>query len=188
MISILVSQGLFLGTDVTHNRLLYKFQDFCVASPLPATDYMLGLALSDLAFVTPSLAVLICLFGYFHLITWSFPLAFVVMLFGWLFSSAFGFFLSMFILRSRSAYSITSLLSALLTVLPPVFYPIQLIPSSYRFLAYVVPTTDVSILVQSELGLQSYSWIQLVLSWMVLFGSTTLFFALAAYRARWRQP
>ena len=46
-ISILVGAGLFLGSDATFNRLQYKLQDFYVASPLPAIDYMLGLSLGE---------------------------------------------------------------------------------------------------------------------------------------------
>jgi len=187
-ISILVGAGLFLGADATFNRLQFKFQDFCVASPLPAVDYMIGLSLGELTFVTPSLAVLIALFGYLHLINWNFPLAIVVMLLAWIFSSAFGFFLSTFMLRSRSAFSVTSLVSTLLTVLPPVFYPIDIIPQSYRFLAYLAPTTHLSILMQSVLGLQQYPESQLAVSWIVLISFTVVFFALAALKARWRQP
>jgi ABC-2 type transport system permease protein len=187
-ISILVGAGLFLGADATFNRLQFKFQDFCVASPLPAVDYMIGLSLGELTFVTPSLAVLIALFAYLRLITWSFPLALVVMLLAWVFSSAFGFFLSTFILRSRSAFSVTSLVSTLLTVVPPVFYPIEVIPKDLRFLAYLAPTTYLSILMQSILGLQNYAEYQLVASWVVLLGFTIFFFLLAAFKARWRQP
>lgn len=187
-ISILVGAGLFLGADATYNRLQFKFQDFCVASPLPAVDYMVGLSLGELTFVTPSLAVLIALFGYLRLITWSFPLALIVMLLAWVFSSAFGFFLSTFILKSRSAFSVTSLVSTLLTVLPPVFYPIAIIPEKYRFLAYLAPTTYLSILMQSVLGLQSYPKDQILASWAVLLGFATFFFLLAAFKARWRQP
>jgi ABC-2 type transport system permease protein len=187
-ISILVGAGLFLGADATFNRLQFKFQDFCVASPLPAVDYMIGLSLGELTFVTPSLIVLICLFGYLGLVTWSFPLAIVVMLLAWVFSSAFGFFLSTFILRSRSAFSVTSLVSTLLTILPPVFYPIDIIPQSFRFLAYLAPTTYLSILMQSVLGLQSYPESEILISWVVLFGFTIFFFSLAAFKARWRQP
>jgi ABC-2 type transport system permease protein len=187
-ISILVGAGLFLGADATFNRLQFKFQDFCVASPLPAVDYMIGLSLGELTFVTPSLAVLIGLFAYLKLITWSFPLALVVMLLAWVFSSAFGFFLSTFILKSRSAFSVTSLVATLLTILPPVFYPISVIPSKFRFLAYLVPTTHLSILMQSVLRLQSYPQNQLIVSWIVLLGFTIFFFVLAAFKARWRQP
>lgn len=187
-ISILVGAGLFLGADATFNRLQFKFQDFCVASPLSAVDYMIGLSLGELTFVTPSLAVLLALFAYLRLITWSFPLAIIVMLLAWVFASAFGFFLSTFILRSRSAFSVTSLVSTLLTVVPPVFYPIQVIPKNLRFLAYLAPTTHLSILMQSVLGLQSYPSYQLAVSWAVLLGFTIFFFLLAAFKARWRQP
>ena len=187
-ISILVQAGLFLGADATFNRVQFKFQDFCVASPLTAVDYMIGLSLGELTFVAPSVAVLLGLFVYLGLITWSFPLVLLVMILAWISSSALGFFLSTFILQSRSAFSITSLVATLLTVLPPVFYPIEVIPQGYRFLAYFVPTTHLSILMQSMFGLQTYPEVQLEISWAVLLGYTAFFLALAAFKARWRQP
>jgi ABC-2 type transport system permease protein len=149
---------------------------------------MVGLSLGELTFVTPSLAVLIAFFGYLGLITWSFLIVIPVMLLAWVLSSALGFFLSTFILRSRSAFSVTSLVSTVLTVVPPVFYPIDVIPSNYRFLAYLVPTTHLSILMQAAFGLQTYSSSQLALSWITLLISTIFLFGLAAFKARWRQP
>ena len=187
-ISTLVSAGLFLGADATFNRVQYKFQDFCVASPLPAVDYMIGLSLGEVTFVAPSLAVLIGLFAYLDLITWSFPLIILVMAITWISSSALGFFLSTFILQSRSAFSITSLVATLLTVLPPVYYPISIIPSYLRFAAYLVPTTDLSVLMQSAFGLQTYYIQQIELSWVLLISYSVFFLALATFRARWRQP
>jgi ABC-2 type transport system permease protein len=187
-ISILVQAGLFLGADATFNRVQYKFQDFCVASPLSAVDYMVGLSLGELTFVTPSIAILIGLLAYLGLIGWNFPVVLVIMLLAWVMSSALGFFLSTFILQSRSAFSVTSLVATLLTVIPPVFYPIQVIPQSLRFLAYLVPTTNLSILMQSSFGLQNLSSSQAALSWGILFAYTVFFLALAAFKARWRQP
>ena len=73
-ISILVQAGLFLGADATFNRVQFKFQDFCVASPLSASEYMIGLSLGEVTFVAPALAILICLFAYLHLIQWRFPI------------------------------------------------------------------------------------------------------------------
>lgn len=187
-ISILVQAGLFLGADATFNRVQFKFQDFCVASPLSAIDYMIGLSLGEVTFVAPSLAILIGLLAYLGLIGWNFPVVMLVMILAWVLSSALGFFLSTFILQSRSAFSVTSLVATLLTVVPPVFYPIRIIPQSFRFLAYFVPTTHLSILMQSAFGLQQYSLSQIGLSWLVLAAYTMFFLALAAFKARWRQP
>jgi len=187
-ISILVQAGLFLGADATFNRVQYKFQDFCVASPLSAIDYMVGLSLGEVTFVMPSLAVLFVLLGYLGLIGWNFPIIIAIMAIAWILSSALGFFLSTFILQSRSAFSVTSLVATLLTVVPPVFYPIQVIPENFRFLAYLVPTTQLSILMQATFGVEHFSFNQLALGWGVLFVYTAIFLALAAFKARWRQP
>ena len=187
-ITTLVSAGLFLGADATMYRIQYKFQDFCVASPISAADYLLGLSLGEVTFVAPSLAVIFALYGYLGLINWNFPLVVVVMVFAWVLASALGFFLSTFILQNRSAFTITSLVTTLLTVLPPIYYPITRIPESFRFLAYFIPTTHLSILIQSMLGLQEYSSSQIELSWAALVGFTLFFLVLATLKARWRQP
>lgn len=187
-ISILVQAGLSLGADATYNRIQYRFQDFCVASPLTAIDYMIGLSLGEVTFVAPSLAVLLGLLAYLGLIGLNFPVLVVVMFLAWVSSSALGFFLSTYILQTRSAFSLTALIATLLTVLPPVYYPIEVIPQVYRCLAYIVPTTHLSILMQSTLGVRVFEFGQLELSWGVLIAYTVLFLALASFKARWRQP
>ena len=187
-ISILVQAGLFLGADATFNRVQYKFQDFCVASPLSASEYMIGLSLGEVTFVAPALAILVALFAYMHLIGWTFPIVIVIMILAWVMASALGFFLSTFILQSRSAFSITALVATVLTVIPPVFYPIDKIPQSVQFLAYFVPTTNLSVLMQSNLAVVSYSASQVELSWVVLVAYSTFFLLLASFKARWRQP
>ena len=187
-ISILVQAGLSLGADATFNRIQYRFQDFCVASPLTAIDYMIGLSLGEITFVAPSLAVLLALLAYLGFIGLNFPVLVIVMFLAWVSSSAFGFFLSTYILQSRSAFSLTALVATLLTVLPPVYYPIEVIPQAYRWIAYLVPTTHLSILMQSTLGIRSFGVGQLELSWGVLITYTIFFLALASFKARWRQP
>ena len=187
-ISMLVQAGLSLGADATFNRIQYRFQDFCVASPLRALDYMIGLSLGEITFVAPSLVVLLALLAYLGLIGLNLPLLTVVMFLAWVSSSALGFFLSTYILQSRSAFSLTALVATLLTVIPPVYYPIEIIPGDYRFLAYLLPTTHLSILMQSTLGIKTFGLTQLELSWGVLIAYTVFFLALASFKARWRQP
>lgn len=187
-ITTLVSAGLFLGADATMYRIQYKYQDYCVASPISAVDYMMGLSLGEVTFVAPSLAVIFALYWYLGLVNWNFPFVIVVMVFAWVLASALGFFLSTFILQNRSAFTITSLVTTLLTVLPPIYYPITIIPKSFRFVAYFVPTTHLSILIQSMLGLEQFSVSQIELSWFALIGFTLFFLLLATWKARWRQP
>lgn len=187
-ISMLVQAGLSLGADATFNRIQYRFQDFCVASPLRALDYMIGLSLGEVTFVAPSLAVLLALLGYLGMIGLNLPLLAIVMLLAWISSSALGFFLSTYILQTRSAFSLTALVATLLTVLPPVYYPIEIIPTSYRFVAYLIPTTHLSILMQSVLGIKVFDLGQIELSWGVLIAYTVFFLVLASFKARWRQP
>jgi ABC-2 type transport system permease protein len=146
------------------------------------------LSLGEVTFVAPALAILIGLFAYLGLIGWNFPLVILVMVLAWAMASALGFFLSTFILQSRSAFSITSLVATVLTVIPPVFYSIDKLPQSIQLLAYLVPTTNLAILMQSNLHVLGYSASQIELSWVILIAYAAFFLVLASFKARWRQP
>jgi ABC-2 type transport system permease protein len=101
-------------------------------------------------------------------------------------TSSIGFFLSTYVLNTRSAFLTVSLISIILSVLPPVFYPLQLIPASFRWVAELVPTTHASVLVQSSVGLSSIPG-QVLLSWVALPAFTVVFLLLALFKAKWRE-
>ena len=174
-ISILVQAGLSLGTDATYNRIHVRFQDFCVASPLSAIDYMIGLSLGEITFVVPALAVLLALLAVLGLIGLNLPVLLVVMLSRVGLVVGSGLFSLNLHTPEQERLSLTALVAMLLTVLPPVYYPIELIPQAFRWIAYLVPTTDFSILMQSTLAVRAFELGQLELSWGVLIAYTHIF-------------
>ena len=58
LVMALVGYGLALGQDISFYKTEYKIQDVFVASPVSPLTYMTGLALSQLLFGFPALAVL----------------------------------------------------------------------------------------------------------------------------------
>src|ERR671933_1797896 len=58
LVMALVGYGLSLGQDISFYKTEYKIQDVFVASPVSPLTYMTGLALSELLFGLPALAVL----------------------------------------------------------------------------------------------------------------------------------
>lgn len=184
--SILVQAGLTLGSDATFNKVFNKYQDICVASPVSAVTYMLGLGLGEIVYVVPSLLVLILLASLSQIVS-NVLLLTSAMFMTWIFSSSIGFFVSTYVGQSRSIFSITSVISSLLTIFPPVFYPIQLIPESVRWVAYTVPTTNASLLIQSAVGLNSDFPLGWSSSWLILLAYTALFLFITGRKAQWRQ-
>jgi ABC-2 type transport system permease protein len=188
-ITMIVSQqGLFLGADLTNYRIEHKFQYVVVASPVSAPTYMFSVALSELAFAAPALAVLLCITAYFlpafTILTVAEILAVAVLT--WVTCSSIGFFLSTYVLNTRTAFLTVSFISIILSVLPPVFYPLQIIPASFRWLAELVPTTHASVLIQSAVNLPA-SPAQVLASWVALPAFTVVFLLLALYKAKWRE-
>ncbi len=62
MVLTMLSVGTGLQSDLTHYRHDLKFQDIVVASPVEAPVYVAGMALSELVYSLPGLAVFVVLF------------------------------------------------------------------------------------------------------------------------------
>jgi ABC-2 type transport system permease protein len=182
-------QGLFLGADLTSLRIEHKFQSMVVASPVSAFTYMFSVALSELAFAVPAVLVISAIvfyttagFGLLALLEMT-----LVIILTWVMTSSIGFFLSTYVLNTRTAFITVSFISIVLSVLPPVFYPITILPEMLRTIAELVPTTHAATLIRCVMGMPS-SGFQLFVSWLALPAFTLAFLSLALLKAKWREP
>lgn len=181
-------QGLFLGADLTSLKIDHKFQSIVVASPVSPFTYMFAVALSELAFAVPALVVLSAIISYSTVgfgILALLEMVLVVIL-TWVTTSSIGFFLSTYVLNTRTAFITVSFISIILSVLPPVFYPITLLPALLRPVAEFIPTTHSAILIRSTIGM-SPSPSQMLVSWLALPAFTLAFLSLALLKAKWRE-
>lgn len=181
-------QGLFLGADLTNYKIEHKFQSIVVASPVSAFTYMFSVALSELAFSVPAVVVLLAILAYRTPGAGIFTVAgiLVVAILTWMMTSSIGFFLSTYVLNTRTAFLTVTFISIILSILPPVFYPMEILPVNVRWLAELVPTTHASILIQGLSGLP-VTYVQTLISWAALPAFTVTFLALALLKARWRE-
>jgi ABC-2 type transport system permease protein len=188
LVMALVGYGLALGQDISFYKTEYKVQDMFVASPVSPLTYMMGLALSELLFGLPALAVLATLVVYFGGSVLSIPLLVATILLIWGSMSAMGFFLSSHMLHMRNATQVISFANVILAVLPPVFYPIDFLPQALRPLAYAVPTTHASLMLQHIMGITSTpaEW-SLGFGFAVQLAYLVGFVMLAKTRAIWRE-
>jgi ABC-2 type transport system permease protein len=189
MILTMLSVGTSLQSDLTHYRHDLKFQDVVVASPVEAPVYVAGMALSELVYSLPVLAVFVVIFVVEGFVT---PLSITVLagtlLLVWGFASAFAFTLATYFQDVRETFLFSPLISLVLTVLPPVYYPLAALPAWAQIAAHFSPTTYAAGLVQGAVGLGPWSLTAAAIDWAVLGAFTAGLFLIAALKARWKEP
>jgi ABC-2 type transport system permease protein len=181
-----VGYGLALGQDISFYKTEYKIQDVFVAAPVSPLTYMTGLALSELLFGLPALIALTTLAILFGDSLATLPLLICSILLTWGAMSAMGFFLSSHMLHMRNATQVISFVNVILAVIPPVYYSIERLPLNLQYLAYSVPTTHASLMIQDSMGLATPETWSIYLGLAVQFAYLICFLALARARAVWR--
>jgi ABC-2 type transport system permease protein len=186
LVMALVGYGLALGQDISFYKTEYKIQDVFVASPVTALTYMTGLALSQILFGLPALMVLTFITAYLGTSISVLPLLILTIFLIWGAMSAIGFFLSSHMLHMRNATQIISFVNVVLAVLPPVFYSVERLPLELQYIAYAVPTTHASLMLQYIMGIHTpEGWnVELGLAVQVIY--LVGFVLLAKTKAVWR--
>ncbi|MCW1294206.1 MAG: ABC transporter permease, partial [Candidatus Parvarchaeota archaeon] len=187
LVMTMVTNGISLQGDLTHLRKDMKLQDMLVSSPLSMGKYLAGMALSELVFSVPNLAILGVLAVLFvHLSVLSGILLAAVMLLVFLFSISLGFFISTISRDILEGWAFMGLISMLLSTLPPVYYPVTYIPLPFRYLAYISPTTYAAMIAQNLIGFLKMSSMMIYLSWIILISVSSILLIFAMKRSRWR--
>ena len=182
------SAGVGLQGDLSHLKNDFKLQDMVVSSPTTWQVYMFGMALSEIVYSLPALAVLIILASYFTNLNASGVAALVgVLVLMFLTSIAIGFTLSTFSTDIVQSFAFSRLISTLFSTIPPVYYPITYIPLPYRYIAYLSPTTYAAELAQNAAGYLPLSYTSVIINWTILAALTIVLFVIAGRKARWRE-
>jgi ABC-2 type transport system permease protein len=189
LVLTVLSVGTGLQSDLTHYRHDMKFQDVVVASPVEAPIYVAGMALSELVYSLPALGVFFALFVYYGFASATSLVVLVgALLLIWGFATAFAFTLATYFQDVRETWMFSPIFSLVLTVLPPVYYPLSYLPAWAQFAARFSPTTYAAELVQGAVGLQPITFSGAVIDWIALGAFTAALFLIAAYKARWKDP
>jgi len=195
----LLFTALFAGssmlTDCAYLRLERQFQQVFVASPVRPIAYIMGMALSELAFTAPAATV------FFVILLVVVPVGLVglvaligIFLLTWLMATTLGFFVSTLFIQLRESWPIATLIFSLLSVIPPVFYPATEIPQNWQWVALLAPSTFSAQLADRAAGLGgTLTTGSLILNApafdvAMLVGITLLFGTAALFLSRWREP
>ncbi len=188
LVAVIVGSSIILETEAAFIRLVTKLQDMFVASPAPQASYVLGLAIGMLVNGLPGIALFSALLLIDARIS---PLQGLLIGFAaaltWASISALGFMISTFARDMRDLWVYSPLLTVLLAFLPPVFYPITLIPENIRFLAYLAPTTYAAQIIHQAAGLVPGSTAEMAIDLAGALLYTLGLVGAAAALSRWRQ-
>lgn len=161
------SNGISLIGDAAFYRLELKFQHMLVATRVTPVVYALGLALSALVYSLPG----VCLFAVLLLLikpafdSISVAVAFFLL---WISTAGLGFTISTFFKDMRYTWAVSNILSFLLGVLPPVYYPATLLPEVLVHTSMLVPTSAAGVLIHNAVGIAEYPPSLLAEAWAVL--------------------
>lgn len=187
LIMNMVSSGTSMQGDLSHLKNDMRLQDMVVSSPTGPGTYILGMAISEIVYSIPTLALLIVFNVLFVRVSIIGGLIlFLDMATIFAFSVSLGFLLSTFSSDIIQSWAFAGILSPILTTIPPVYYPITYIPIPYRYLAYISPTTYAAQIAQNAGGFIHLYTMDIILYWIILLSITIIFGYLALRRSRWR--
>lgn len=188
LIMNMVGSGTSMQGDLSHLKNDMRVQDMVVSSPTGPGTYVLGMAVSEIVYSIPTIALLIVFNILF--VKPSPEGAFIIFLdmaLIFTFSVSLGFLLSTLSSDIIQSWAFSGILSPLLTTIPPVYYPISYIPLPWRYLAYASPTTYSAQIAQNAAGFITLPSGDLILYWIILILITLVFSYLALKRSRWRE-
>jgi ABC-2 type transport system permease protein len=140
-----VSQQLF------HHKYNYRIKDMFVASPLHPLEYALGCGLGALLNAAlPAIPVFILLVLYVGQLMIHAVMVFVI---SWLMGTLLGFWLGNSARDPARLGAAANVLHFLLIMLPPVYYPVSVLPEWASHLALLVPTASLSHILSCQLAL-----------------------------------
>jgi ABC-2 type transport system permease protein len=171
--------------EAAYVRIDHKLNELYHASPLSPEGYFVGMAGGMLvAYLPPSLVLLLIL----ELLR---PLSLAAagtlagcLLAVWAFSAAIGYFVSTLFKDMKTIWPYSVLLTNLFGILPPVFYPLRVLPIEWRSVVLVVPTSGASALVNAAAGIESLTVGETVLAAASLATAAAALFAFGIYWAR----
>ncbi len=188
LIMSMFQAGTSLQGDLSHYKNDFKLQDMVVSTPSTPLAYVTGMAIGEIIYSLPAIAVLVVLAGiYIHPDLGGALQLLAVLLLMFLASVTIGFTLSTFSSDIVQSFAFSRLISTLFSTLPPVYYPITYIPLPYRYFAYLSPTTYAAEISQNLTGIVQFDTTTIATAWIVLVAVSFALLLVSIRKARWRE-
>ncbi len=156
LISIVVANAISMESDAAFNRIVLKLDSMFALTKGGLIPYAIGLALGNMINALPGVAIFSVLLwtmaGVTSASSWAVILGALWVI--WAVISLLGYLISTYARDIRDLWVYSPLMSALLGFLPPVYYPLELLPDPLlRAAAFLSPTTSVARLMHAAAGL-----------------------------------
>lgn len=184
VIAIIASTTLASTGQSAVFKLEFRIQDLIVSTKVHILDYVSAFTVANLVFASPGITFFTILSIIFHLFT---PLRFattiMVTLLLALATTSIAVFVGSKIKRTIGMWAISGILSALLTLLPPTFYPYGVLPKPILYIFLISPITPAAIILQGAYGLGRVNNIM----WLVLIGEVIFYLSMVRRFGTWRE-
>jgi ABC-2 type transport system permease protein len=188
LIMSMFQSGSSLQQDLSHLKNDFKLQDMVVSSPASPAVYVMGIAASEVIYVSPALAVLAILdVVYVHPTIFQTAELLGDLSLMFLTSVSIGFMFATLSSDIVQSFAWSRFLTTIFTAVTPVYYPITYIPLPFRYLAYLSPTTYVAEIMQSAVGFLKIGESALVADWGIVIGLTAILLIVVSRNARWKE-
>lgn len=170
--------------DAAFLRIQLRIQDLFVATSISPTDYILGLTLSYIIFSMPGIILYAIIGAIIHIFTLDSIIAMILLLVVLTISTAgLSMTIGGAVKHIRNVWGISAIMSVVLTVLPPTFYPYTYLPKYIIYILSISPTTSAAVLAQGFFGLEPIMYVMIP----IMIVECIVFFTLARFFTRWRE-
>ncbi len=184
LLSVIVSNSISLIGDFAFLRLQLRLQDLLVSTQIGPMDYILGLTLGNFIYTLPGIAVYILLGLIFHIFSVLQLLIIIgISLILLISTTSLAITLASLIRHTRHSWGLSTFLSLVLTILPPLYYPYSILPKDVLYLLLISPSTPASMIAQGILNLQNNDPIAII----VFILESIIFISLPRYAMKWRE-
>lgn len=184
VIAIIASTTLTSTGQSAMFRLEFRIQDLIISTKVSMTDYVFAFVVANLVFASPGIALFTVLSIIFNLFTIQRFLAMVsVVVLLAIAATSIAVFVGSRLKRTVGMWSISGILSALLTLLPPTFYPYGVLPKPILYLLAASPVTPAAVILQGTYGLGRYN----IWMWPLLVIEVVFYLYIVSRFGRWRE-
>lgn len=171
--------------------LFYKFirlQEMFVAAPLHPLAYMTGVGIYALLYALPGwVFILTVMIGLGLLPLARVPVVLAALFLTWALACAIGFTIATAVRRIAIISAVATMAWLVLGLMPPVYYPVELIPEPFQWIAWLFPTAHVAQLLRGILGIVELSTRESATHGVIALAVTCGLVVWAATRSRWRE-
>jgi len=186
-VTVTIGTSITIETDAAFNRIVLKLQEIYVASPISPIAYVLGLAVSNAISALPGLAIFMGLSVFLLDLNAVILLTlFLTLTLTWTVFSFTGYIISTVARDMKDLWIWSPIITTLISFLPPVFYPAELLPEQFRWVVFVIPSAAASRLLQASFNAVNLAPAESMLLWLSLTAYAIAAAVAMLGRMRWR--